>query len=99
MVKEIFLKTTNVNQAIDITQQVQAAVPEDFDWAVMVYVPHTTAWVTINEGWDPAVAKDLLKGLDHMVPYLPEFEHLEGNSPAHIKSSLVGVSQLVMVTW
>jgi secondary thiamine-phosphate synthase enzyme len=63
----------------------------------MVYVPHTTAGVTINESADPSVRADLLMVLNQMVPWKADYRHLEGNSPAHIKSSLVGTSQTVAI--
>jgi secondary thiamine-phosphate synthase enzyme len=62
-----------------------------------VYVPHTTAAVTINENADPAVSQDILLGLSHMKLESLHFAHLEGNSPAHIKSSLIGCSVSVIV--
>jgi len=63
----------------------------------MVYVPHTTAGVTINESADPSVRADLLMVLNQMVPWKADYRHLEGNSPAHVKSSLVGTSQTVAI--
>jgi len=63
-----------------------------------VFVPHTTAAVTINENADPSVKYDLLMGLDNLVPAgLPQYRHAEGNSDAHIKASLVGSSVTVIV--
>lgn len=63
----------------------------------MIYVPHTTAAVTINESADPIVKKDILMILNQIVPWQAEYRHMEGNSPAHVKSTLVGASELVMV--
>ena len=63
----------------------------------MVYVPHTTAAVTINESADPAVASDMLMVLNQIVPWEARYRHLEGNSPAHVKATLVGASELVAV--
>jgi len=74
---------------------------------ITLFVPHTTAAVTINENADPAVKDDILLGLDRISPVLAEFQHYEGNSDAHLKSSLIGCSQelllnagkLVLGTW
>ena len=62
-----------------------------------VFVPHTTAGVTINEHADPSVVQDIMAQLDKMVPQHNRYRHLEGNSPAHIKASLVGSSQTLFV--
>jgi secondary thiamine-phosphate synthase enzyme len=62
-----------------------------------LYVPHTTAGITINEGADPSVVKDIIETLDALVPESEEYHHGEGNSPAHIKSTLVGQSVTVLV--
>jgi secondary thiamine-phosphate synthase enzyme len=62
-----------------------------------VYVPHTTAAVTINENADPDVKTDILKELNKIVPFNDNYSHLEGNAAAHIKSSLVGASETVVV--
>jgi secondary thiamine-phosphate synthase enzyme len=63
----------------------------------MVYVPHTTAAVTINESADPSVKADMLMVLNDIIPWEAGYRHLEGNSPAHIKSTLVGASELIAV--
>jgi secondary thiamine-phosphate synthase enzyme len=84
---------------IDITEQVQRAVRDSgvADGIVVVYCPHTTAGLTINENADPDVAGDLLFGLDAAVPDRAEFRHTEGNSAAHLKASVVGSSATVIV--
>ncbi len=106
--QEITLKTDRKTQLVDITQDVQAALDgANGARAALVYVPHTTAGVTINEGADPAVVSDLLAHLDKLVPWGAAYRHAEGNSAAHIKASLVGSSctalvedgQLVLGTW
>ena len=83
---------------VDITGQVQKAVRESgvSEGAALVFVPHTTAAVTINENADPDVLHDLRLALAALVPKLP-YRHGEGNSPAHLKSSLFGCSQLVPI--
>ncbi|OQX20927.1 MAG: hypothetical protein BWK80_35005 [Desulfobacteraceae bacterium IS3] len=86
-------------ELIDITSKIQDAVRASgiSDGFCMVYVPHTTAGVTINESADPSVKSDILMILNQIVPWEADYRHLEGNSPAHIKSSLVGVSSLIPV--
>jgi secondary thiamine-phosphate synthase enzyme len=84
---------------IDVTAQVQALVDRQGiqQGTCMVYVPHTTAGVTINEHADPAVRDDILMVLNQMVPWKADYRHMEGNSPAHVKASLMGASQMVAV--
>ncbi len=84
---------------VDITGQVAAIVRAGgvAEGVCHVYVPHTTAGVTINENADPDVTADMLAGLDRLVPQLP-YRHAEGNSPAHIKASLLGAAATVPVT-
>jgi len=79
---------------VDITAQVSAAVAESVvrDGVVVVYVPHTTAGVTINENADPSVRSDMKLALERMVPQSLLFTHAEGNADAHVKASLMGSS-------
>lgn len=93
------LSTRQKSQCIDISGRVEQAVAEQglTDGVVLVYVPHTTAGITINEGADPSVMEDLLHQLDQLVPAQGRYRHLEGNSPAHIKASLMGSSVLLAV--
>ncbi len=100
MVYEIVLKTTGRNQFIDITRQVESIVLQSGvkSGICVIYAPHTTAAITINENADPTVRKDIISSLDKLIPWRePFYEHAEGNSAAHIKSSLVGCSQTVIV--
>jgi len=95
----ITVKTGSRTEFVDITADIQkelsaAGVQSGL---CMVYVPHTTAAVTINESADPSVKKDILMILNQVVPWQAEYRHLEGNSPAHVKSTIVGASELVMV--
>jgi secondary thiamine-phosphate synthase enzyme len=83
---------------VDITRDVAALVRDAGDGAAMVFVPHTTAGVTINEDADPSVRADLAMALERLVPHDLPFTHLEGNSDAHVKASLMGSSVLVPVT-
>ena len=83
----------------DITDKVQSAVDGASveDGVCFVFCPHTTAAITLNENWDASVQHDLGVGLDRISPTRPEYRHGEGNSPAHIKSSLVGAGQFVPI--
>lgn len=93
------IRSTEREQWIPITSQVEAAVAQSglVNGACLVFVPHTTAGVTINENADPDVASDLLMGLARLVPHNWPFRHSEGNSDAHLKSSLVGHSVMIPV--
>lgn len=86
-------------EMINITDQVREAVRKSgaASGVCHVFVPHTTAGVTINENADPSVLKDILKELNQVIPFEDRYSHDEGNSSAHIKSSLVGCSQVVLV--
>ncbi len=96
---ELKVKSGSRTQLIDITSDVQAALREAGvrDGLCMIYVPHTTAAVTINENADPTVKSDILKILNQVIRFEANYGHLEGNSAAHIKSTLVGASELVAV--
>ncbi len=93
------VSTGRKEELINITAKVADGVSKlSIDSGLcVVYVPHTTAAVTINENADPAVSQDILLGLSHMKLESLHFAHLEGNSPAHIKSSLIGCSVSVIV--
>jgi len=95
----INVKTSSRTEFVDITTEIQKAVQESGlqSGLCMVYVPHTTAAVTINESADPSVKRDILMVLNQVVPWKADYRHLEGNSPAHVKSTLVGASELIMV--
>jgi len=93
------IKTTSRTEFVDITAGIQDLVRSAGleDGLCMVYVPHTTAAVTINESADPSVKADMLMVLNDIIPWEAGYRHLEGNSPAHIKSTLVGASELIAV--
>ena len=93
------VKTSSRTDMVDITSMVQKEVSSrDLkDGICTVYVPHTTAGITINEGADPAVCQDIMGKLNEMVPRDPGYRHLEGNSDSHIKASLMGSSVSLMV--
>jgi len=93
------VSTSKTMQLSDITAQVQKAVSASniADGICHVYNPHTTAGLTINEGADPAVQTDILAALQKIVPMNHPYQHLEGNSPAHVMASLVGSSVTVFI--
>ena len=97
--KELHVTSKKRSEMIDITAQIQGVVDEEHitEGTVFVYVPHTTAGVTINEGADPSVQHDIIATLDRLVPEQGEYKHSERNSDAHIKASLLGSSVTVLV--
>jgi secondary thiamine-phosphate synthase enzyme len=97
--KKISLQTRSRFEMIDITTEVQKAIGEEKieSGICLIYTPHTTAAVTINENADPDVSRDILAALDKAVPLNANYRHMEGNSAAHVKSSLVGASELVII--
>ncbi len=97
--KTITVKTKSQTEFIDITNDIRSFVKaENFKNGIcMLYVPHTTAGITINEAADPAVRRDILMVLNEMVPWQADYRHMEGNSPAHVKSSLMGASEVIAV--
>ena len=98
--QEISLQTGSRTDFVDLTGEVQAAVTELglTEGAVVVFNPHTTAAVTINEGADPDVVRDMTFALDRLVPWRDGYHHAEGNAAAHIKASLFGSSVTVVVS-
>ena len=99
MMQTFHVRTSTQTEFIDITRSVQEAVKKIGveDGICIIFIPHTTAGVTINENADPSVIHDILMELNKFVPVKDQYHHLEGNSPAHIKSSLVGCSEIVFV--
>jgi secondary thiamine-phosphate synthase enzyme len=93
------VKTSARTELIDITSKIEQLVKESgvTEGRCMLYVPHTTAAVTINESADPSVKDDILKVLNQIVPRDADYRHREGNSPAHVKSTLVGASEMVAI--
>ena len=95
---QLSIQTGRQQELVDVTQRINEAI-EGWDCpAVLVYVPHTTAGVLINEHADPDVARDVLAALDRIVPADAAYRHAEGNAPAHVKAVLVSTSQMVPVT-
>jgi len=109
MLKEIAIRTNARTQILDISAQIQEVIEESgiSKGLCYIFVPHTTAGITINENADPNVKKDILMELNKIVPFNDNYNHLEGNSAAHIKASLMGFSlnviikngQLLLGTW
>jgi secondary thiamine-phosphate synthase enzyme len=97
--EEIDVSTRGHQAFHDITTQVQAVVSRNSvqEGICVIFCPHTTAGLTLNENWDPTVQHDLGVGLDAISPQRAEYRHGEGNSPAHLKSSLVGASLCVLI--
>lgn len=95
----ISVRTNTRTEFIDITDKVAQVVKKSGlkDGAVYLYVPHTTAGITINENADPSVREDILTKLSKLVPFGDRYSHTEGNADAHIKSTMVGISQIVLV--
>jgi secondary thiamine-phosphate synthase enzyme len=97
--KEISIKTSSRMELIDITHLVEKVVSESKikSGLCTIYVPHTTAAVTINENADPSVKKDIITELNKIVPFDDNYSHLEGNAAAHIKASIIGPSETILV--
>lgn len=97
--EKLQLSTHSRDEMLDITDQIQTVIDNHFwkDGAVLIYCPHTTGAVTVNEGADPDVVRDILVNLRTLIPHKGDYLHLEGNSDSHIKTSLFGPEQLVIV--
>lgn len=107
--RKLSIKTNTRTEMIDITNLIQNVIEEEqfTDGICIVYVPHTTCGITINENADGDVKRDIIDTLNKIVPYEGNYRHMEGNSDAHIKASLMGSSvicpvengKLVLGTW
>lgn len=95
----IRVETSRRTELKDVTAEIEAAVRECgcSEGVCHLYVPHTTAGVLVNEGDDPAVARDIESALDRLVPHAANYAHAEGNSDSHIKTALVGSSQTIFI--
>lgn len=93
------VKTRERTELVDVTSDINQLIQKSgIDQGLcMLYVPHTTAAVTINESADPSVKADILMILNKIIPWEANYRHLEGNSAAHIKSTLVGSSELIAI--
>lgn len=100
MLKTLSVRTSSQTEMVDVTSQVQGELNKSGveEGRLTLYVPHTTAAVTINEGADPAVKADILMVLNQMVPWKADYKHMEGNSPAHVKASLIGPAETVLIS-
>lgn len=99
MTKQITVATRSKTELVDISSEIEKIVEDSGikDGVCWVFVPHTTAGISINEGADPSVKRDILSRLDKLVPSAERYEHLEGNAPAHIKTSIVGSSEILII--
>jgi secondary thiamine-phosphate synthase enzyme len=100
MLKKFTIRTSKRDEMIDITNYVQETVNESGiqEGIVVVYCPHTTAGITINENADPDVKRDMIRRFDEVYPWEHQLDrHMEGNTAAHMKASTVGASQHVIV--
>ncbi len=99
MPSEFTVRTHSQEEFIDITNLVREALTSSHvqKGVAIVYVPHTTAGITINESADRSVVEDILEALRRIVPANLPYRHLEGNAPAHVKASLVGSSVSVLI--
>jgi len=97
--KTINIKTTRDMEFVNITGQVQKLIDgiDVKNGVCYLYVPHTTAAITINEGADPAVVQDIIEQLNKIIPKSGRYHHLEGNAHAHIKASILGSSKIVLI--
>jgi len=98
--KRFRVKTTSRIEMIDVTSEVQRLVSEEGinEGVCLVYCPHTTAGVVINEHADPSVAEDIASALTEQYPHRRAWRHLEGNADAHVKSAVVGISAMIPIT-
>jgi secondary thiamine-phosphate synthase enzyme len=98
--KEISVSTSRRNEFVDVTEEVRDVVKESGvkEGYVHLYVPHTTAAVTINENYDPSVKSDILNKLSDVIPAGAGYSHSEGNADSHIKASIIGSSDFIPVT-
>lgn len=100
MIDEITVNSTAREELINIDRDIAGFIKrsEIKDGAITIFVPHTTAAVTINENADPSVARDIITGLATVIPRNGGYSHIEGNSDAHIKASLIGHSERLIVS-
>ena len=96
---EFSVRTTRHSEIVDITEQVEEIIEASGvkDGICIVYVPHTTAAVTINENADPSVKTDILNYLNKIVPWNGNYTHMEGNAAAHIKASVIGSDRAIII--
>ncbi len=95
----IELETSKHSEILDITERVDSIVQKSGikEGICIVFCPHTTAAITINENADPSVKKDMINSLETLIPWTNDYAHIEGNSAAHIKSAMIGSSRTIIV--
>ncbi len=100
MIKEFSISTKGQTEMVEITSEVISAISSSGvkNGTAIVYVPHTTAAVTINENADPSVKRDIVYELNKIIPFSDNYAHSEGNSAAHIKASLIGESVTILIS-
>ena len=99
MIKSIKVRSKKKTEFIDITQEINKIVSESgiSKGICWLFVPHTTAGITINENADPSVVVDIQEQLSKLVPYHSDYKHLEGNADAHIKSTITGINKFCFI--
>lgn len=97
--EQLQVQTHDREEMMDITTAVRRLINEHgwSDGVLLLYCPHTTGAITVNEGADPDVVRDITVNMNKLVPYRGDYHHAEGNSDAHIKSSMFGCDQMVIV--
>ncbi|KPJ87341.1 MAG: hypothetical protein AMS17_08805 [Spirochaetes bacterium DG_61] len=100
MIEEIAVQSHRREQLINLDQSIQEFIHKSGtqEGTLTIFVPHTTAAVTINENADPDVMHDIIYGLGKFIPHRNNYRHYEGNSDAHIKASLIGQSEVIIVS-
>lgn len=109
MIRKISIQTTTQVELLNITTEIEKIVSSEkiYSGTLLIFVPHTTAAITINEQADPDVALDIENVLNKLIPFHADYSHLEGNAAAHVKASLIGSSihviaekgKLLLGTW
>ena len=100
MFESIEIKTSEKNEMIDIMDKIKKVVKESgiMHGIIVVYVPHSTAGVTVNKNYDPVVQEDIINRMNELVPRDGHYQHIEGNSAAHIKASIFGSSVTLILS-
>jgi len=99
LTRTISIRTSRRTELQDVTAEIEKALRDSGcnQGICLLYVPHTTAGILINEGDDPAVARDIEAAFDRLVPHAGAYKHAEGNSDSHIKTALVGSSETIWI--